>query len=61
MVGMKMPLEEICLENSEQPLVVGDRPLTINEVVSVARRGVQVRITDAPNILDCVQASCDYI
>ncbi|MCT7952596.1 aromatic amino acid ammonia-lyase [Ancylothrix sp. C2] len=61
MVGMKMPLEEVCLENSEQPLVVGDRSLTINEVVSVARHGVQVRITDAPDILGGVQASCDYI
>lgn len=61
MAGMTMPLETICLENSNRTLVVGDRPLTINEVVSVARHGFQVRITDAPDILDRVQASCDYI
>ncbi|MEG3861176.1 HAL/PAL/TAL family ammonia-lyase [Microcoleus sp. herbarium12] len=61
MAGMTMPLETICLENSNRTLVVGDRPLTINEVVSVARHGFQVRITDAPDILGRVQASCDYI
>ncbi|MFB2977836.1 histidine ammonia-lyase [Microseira sp. BLCC-F43] len=61
MIGMTMAVEKMCLENSEQPLVVGDRPLTINEVVIVARHGVQVRITDAPDILGGVQASCDYI
>ncbi len=42
-------------------LVVGERNLTIDEVVSVARHGVQVRITDVPNTLRGVQASCDYI
>lgn len=49
------------VENSDITLVVGYRPLTINEVVSVARHSVQVRITDAPEILGGVQASYDYI
>jgi phenylalanine ammonia-lyase len=61
MVGMTIPLETIGLGNSERTLVVGDRPLTINEVVSVARHGVQVRITDTPEILGGVQASYNYI
>ncbi|MEG4595031.1 aromatic amino acid ammonia-lyase [Microcoleus sp. F8_C2] len=57
---MKISLEKIC-QYSDRPLVVGNRPLTINEVVSVARHGVQVHITDAPDILGGVQASYDYI
>lgn len=61
MVGVTMPLEIICIENSDKTLVVGDRHLTIEEVVSVARHGVQVRITDAPDILGGVQVSCEYI
>ena len=47
--------------SSDKTVVVGNRNLTIDEVVSVARHGANVRLTDAPDILRGVQASCDYI
>jgi len=47
--------------NSDKTVVVGNRNLTIDEVVSVARHGANVHLTDAPDILRGVQASCDYI
>lgn len=42
-------------------VVVGNRNLTIDEVVSVARYGAKVRLTDKEDVLKRVQASCDYI
>ena len=47
--------------NSDATVVVGNQNLTIDEVVSVARHGAQVRLTDKDDILQGVQASCDYI
>ncbi len=47
--------------NSSQIVTVGDRHLTVDEVVSVARYGALVRINDSPEVLQNVQASCDYI
>ncbi len=47
--------------NSDQTIVVGDRNLKIEEVASVARHGVQVRLTKNHQVLQGVQASCDYI
>jgi phenylalanine ammonia-lyase len=47
--------------SSEKTVVVGNRNLTIDEVASVARHGANVRLTDDPDILRGVQASCDYI
>jgi len=40
---------------------VGDRNLTTDEVARVARHGAKVCLTDNDDILQRVQASCDYI
>lgn len=42
-------------------ITVGERRLTIDDVARVARQGAKVRITDREDILQGVQASCDYI
>ncbi len=47
--------------NSDKTVVVGNHNLTIDEVVSVALYGAQVRISDSDDVLRGVQASCDYI
>ena len=47
--------------SSNETVVVGNRNLTIDEVVSVARYGTQVRLTDNHDVLRGIQASCDYI
>jgi phenylalanine ammonia-lyase len=47
--------------STDKTVVLGNHYLTIDEVVSVARYGVQVRLTDNHDILRGVQASCDYI
>ncbi|MEH2076511.1 MAG: aromatic amino acid ammonia-lyase [Nostoc sp.] len=47
--------------NSSKTVVVGNRNLTIKEVVSVARHNALVRLTDSHEVLQGVQASCDYI
>ncbi|MFN6462560.1 MAG: aromatic amino acid ammonia-lyase [Nostoc sp. DedVER02] len=47
--------------SSDDAVVVGDRNLTVEEVISVARYGKQVRLTDDPEKLGNIQASCDYI
>lgn len=49
------------LGNSDTTVVVGNHNFTIDEVVSVARYGAQVRITDSDDVLRGIQASCDYI
>lgn len=49
------------LENSNKPVVVGNRDLTIDDVVSVARHGALINITDNQDVLQSVQASCNYI
>ncbi|MEH1940835.1 MAG: aromatic amino acid ammonia-lyase [Nostoc sp.] len=43
------------------PVIVGDRNLTVEEVTSVARYGTQVRLTDDLEKLANIQASCDFI
>jgi phenylalanine ammonia-lyase len=45
----------------DDAVVVGDRYLTVEEVISVARYGAQVRLTDNLETLANVQASCDFI
>ncbi|MDP5338290.1 MAG: aromatic amino acid ammonia-lyase [Nodularia sp. (in: cyanobacteria)] len=45
----------------DKTIIVGNRNLTINEVANVARDGTKVALTDEPEILKAVQASCDYI
>ncbi|MBE8999412.1 aromatic amino acid lyase [Nostoc sp. LEGE 12447] len=49
------------VHNSDDTVLVGDRYLTIEEVISVARYGAQVRLTDNLKSLANVQASCDFI
>jgi phenylalanine ammonia-lyase len=49
------------IRNSDATVIVGNRNLTIDEVVRVARHGAKVRLTDNDDILERVQASCDYI
>lgn len=48
-------------KNSASPVIVGDKSLTIDDVISVARHGTQVLLTDNAQVLQGVQASCDYI
>jgi phenylalanine ammonia-lyase len=47
--------------NSEAAVIVGNHNLTVEEVISVARYGTQVRLTDNLKKLAHVQASCDFI
>ncbi|MEA5602786.1 aromatic amino acid ammonia-lyase [Nostoc sp. UHCC 0252] len=47
--------------SSDDAVVVGDRNLTVEEVISVARYGKQVRLTDDLAKLGGIQASCDFI
>jgi phenylalanine ammonia-lyase len=49
------------IRNSDAIVAVGNRNLTIDEVARVARHGAKVRLTDNDDILQRVQASCDYI
>ena len=49
------------LNSSDAAVIVGDRQLTIEEVISVARYGVQVRLTENLEKLANIQASCDFI
>lgn len=47
--------------NSDKTVFIGNSNLTIDEVVSVARYGAMVQLTDNPDVLQGIQASCDYI
>lgn len=49
------------LKRSEKTIIAGDRDLTIDEVVSVARYGAQVELTGNYHVWKKVQASIDYI
>ncbi|MBD2500516.1 HAL/PAL/TAL family ammonia-lyase [Anabaena azotica] len=49
------------LGNTSKTVKVGDGNLNINDVVHVARHGAKVQLTNHPEILQGVQASCDYI
>lgn len=49
------------VKNSDATVVVGNQKLTIDEVVNVARHGALVRLTERDDILQGIQASCDYI
>ena len=42
-------------------VTVGNKKLTIDELAKVARQGVPVKLSDDPEVLNRVQASCDYI
>jgi phenylalanine ammonia-lyase len=45
----------------DETVTVDGKSLTINEVVRVARYGAKVKLTDAPGILQRLEASHDYI
>ncbi len=47
--------------NSDKTVVVDKHNLTIDEVVSVARYGARVTLTNNHELLEGVKASCDYI
>jgi phenylalanine ammonia-lyase len=55
------PVSLSSLRDFDSSVVVDNHPLTINEVVNVARYGAQVRLTNQSDVLQQVQASCDYI
>ena len=46
---------------SESVIVMGETPLTINQVVNVARRGAKIRMSEHEQILQRIHASADYI
>lgn len=46
---------------AEAAVTVGEAPLTLDDVTRVSRQGIQARLTDNDQILQGVQASCDYI
>jgi phenylalanine ammonia-lyase len=48
-------------ETQDKMIVIGNRNLTIDEVVNVARYGTKVSLTDDAEVLRVVQLSCDYI
>lgn len=56
-----LPLPLPFVRDSDAAVVVGEQDLTIDDVVSVARHGARVRLTDRDDILQGVQASCAYI
>ncbi len=49
------------IDTSDSTIIVGDRSLTVDEVVSVARYGTRVSLTENTDVIKGVQASCDYI
>ena len=42
-------------------VTVGNRRLSLEEVARVARCGTRVRLSDESDVVERVQASCDYI
>lgn len=48
-------------EYSDPSVNVGNNSLTIDDLASVARDGKQVRLTENTEVLENVQASCDFI
>lgn len=48
-------------KSSNGVVVIGDAPLTLDDVVRVARDGKQVSLTTQEDVLQRIEASCDYI
>ncbi|MGL6342549.1 MAG: HAL/PAL/TAL family ammonia-lyase, partial [Waterburya sp.] len=46
---------------STNVVIIGNAPLTLDDVINVARHGKQVSLTTQEKILQGVEASCDYI
>lgn len=57
----KIAWDTNCQEEERSPIVIGSDPLTIDDVVEVARRGTPVRMTDRDDVLRGIEASCTYI
>ena len=49
------------MSSSAPVVVIGETPLTINQVVNVARCGAKIRISENEQILQRIHASADYI
>ena len=47
--------------NSSTNVIIGNQKLTINDVARVARNGTLVSLTNNTDVLQGIQASCDYI
>jgi phenylalanine ammonia-lyase len=47
--------------SADKVVMIGDAPLTLDDVVHVARHGQQVSLTVQAEILQRVAASCDYV
>ncbi|MGL5943743.1 MAG: HAL/PAL/TAL family ammonia-lyase [Waterburya sp.] len=47
--------------SSTDAVIIGNAPLTLDDVINVARHGKQVSLTTQKKILQGVEASCDYI
>jgi phenylalanine ammonia-lyase len=47
--------------STDKVVMIGDAPLTLDDVVHVARHGQQVGLTVQEEILQRIDASCDYI
>lgn len=47
--------------SADKVVMIGDAPLTLDDVVHVARHGQQVSLTVQEEILQRVAASCDYV
>jgi phenylalanine ammonia-lyase len=47
--------------NFNSSIIVGEKPLTINDVANVARNNASICITDNAEVVQGVEASCDYI
>ncbi len=46
---------------AEGEIMIGDQPLNIDQVAQVARYGAKVLITETEEVLQKVQASCDWV
>ena len=57
----KTALQSPWVSPSDTAVTVGEDPLTINDVAKVSRQNIQVRVTENKDVLQGVQASCDYI
>lgn len=48
-------------ENTDKPIILNGRDLNIGDVVRVARKGVKIKLTDDPNVVQRVADAHDYI
>ena len=51
----------IFVDSLDKTLVIGEKKLTIYDVLNVARHRTQVRLTEDTNTLERIRQSCDYI